>query len=128
MPSGIPNAEKNRVRQLFAEGKVDRGALLEVEARSYHAPGTCTFYGAANTNQMLPEFMGLPWPRKHWRLRAEAASPRARRVEQGVCRTRRHREARAALTRRLQLTRAEYLTSTDNRALDFSGNDADRFE
>ena len=62
MPSGIPNAEKNRVRQLFAEGKVDRTALLEVEARSYHAPGTCTFYGTANTNQMLMEFMGLQMP------------------------------------------------------------------
>jgi phosphogluconate dehydratase len=62
MPSGVPNAEKNRVRQLFAEGKVDRAALLEVEARSYHAPGTCTFYGTANTNQMLLEFMGLQLP------------------------------------------------------------------
>ncbi|WP_298426048.1 phosphogluconate dehydratase [Rhodoblastus sp.] len=62
MPSGVPNAEKNRVRQLFAEGKVDRAALLEVEARSYHAPGTCTFYGTANTNQMLMEFMGLHLP------------------------------------------------------------------
>jgi phosphogluconate dehydratase len=62
MPSGVPNAEKNRVRQLFAEGKVDRAALLEVEARSYHGPGTCTFYGTANTNQMLMEFMGLHLP------------------------------------------------------------------
>ncbi|HUO53286.1 MAG TPA: phosphogluconate dehydratase, partial [Rhodoblastus sp.] len=62
MPSGVPNAEKNRVRQLFAEGKVDRAALLEVEARSYHTAGTCTFYGTANTNQMLLEFMGLQLP------------------------------------------------------------------
>ncbi|WP_374546234.1 phosphogluconate dehydratase [Rhodoblastus sp.] len=62
MPSGVPNAEKNRVRQLFAEGKVDRAALLEVEAKSYHTAGTCTFYGTANTNQMLMEFMGLHLP------------------------------------------------------------------
>jgi phosphogluconate dehydratase len=62
MPTGVPNAEKNRVRQLFAEGKVDRAALLEIEAKSYHAPGTCTFYGTANTNQMLMEFMGLHLP------------------------------------------------------------------
>src|SRR6266702_1105902 len=62
MPSGVPYAEKNRVRQLFAEGKVDRAALLDVEAQSYHAPGTCTFYGTANTNQMLMEFMGLHLP------------------------------------------------------------------
>jgi phosphogluconate dehydratase len=62
MPSGVPNAEKNRVRQLFAEGKVDRAALLEIEAKSYHTAGTCTFYGTANTNQMLMEFMGLHLP------------------------------------------------------------------
>jgi len=52
MPSGIPNPEKARVRQLFAEGKVGRDELLKVEAASYHAPGTCTFYGTANSNQM----------------------------------------------------------------------------
>jgi len=62
MPSGIPNPEKSRVRQLFAEGKVDRAALLEVESKSYHAPGTCTFYGTANSNQMLMEIMGLQLP------------------------------------------------------------------
>ena len=62
MPSGLPNDEKARVRQLFAEGKVGRDRLLEAEAASYHAPGTCTFYGTANTNQMLMEIMGLHLP------------------------------------------------------------------
>jgi len=62
MPSGIPNKDKARVRQLFAEGKVEREALLEVEAQSYHGPGTCTFYGTANSNQMLMEIMGLHLP------------------------------------------------------------------
>ena len=62
MPAGLSNPEKSRVRQLFAEGKVDREALLEAEAASYHAPGTCTFYGTANTNQMLMEVMGLHLP------------------------------------------------------------------
>ncbi len=62
MPSGLPNSEKVRIRQLFAEGKVDRDALLEAESASYHSPGTCTFYGTANSNQMLMEFMGLHLP------------------------------------------------------------------
>lgn len=62
MPSGVPNKEKARTRQLFAEGKVGRDALLESEAQSYHAPGTCTFYGTANSNQMLMEVMGLHLP------------------------------------------------------------------
>ncbi len=62
MPSGLPNREKARIRQLFAEGKVDRSALLEAEMQSYHAPGTCTFYGTANSNQMLMEIMGLHLP------------------------------------------------------------------
>ena len=62
MPSGVPNKEKAQVRQLFAEGKVGRDALLESEAQSYHAPGTCTFYGTANSNQMLMEVMGLHLP------------------------------------------------------------------
>jgi len=62
MPSGISNSEKARIRQLFAQGKVDRDALLESEAQSYHAPGTCTFYGTANSNQMLMEIMGLHLP------------------------------------------------------------------
>ena len=62
MPSGVPNKEKARIRQLFAEGKVGRDALLESEAASYHAPGTCTFYGTANSNQLLMEIMGLHLP------------------------------------------------------------------
>ena len=62
MPSGVPNKEKARIRQLFAEGKVGRDALLESEAQSYHSQGTCTFYGTANSNQMLMEVMGLHLP------------------------------------------------------------------
>ena len=62
MASGLPNKEKVRIRQLYAEGKVDRMALLDSEAASYHAPGTCTFYGTANTNQMVIEFMGMQLP------------------------------------------------------------------
>lgn len=62
MPSGIPNKEKARIRQLYAEGKVGRDALLESEAQSYHSQGTCTFYGTANSNQMLMEVMGLHLP------------------------------------------------------------------
>ena len=62
MPSGIPNAQKARVRREYAEGKVDREALLDAEASSYHSPGTCTFYGTANSNQMLMEAMGLHVP------------------------------------------------------------------
>jgi phosphogluconate dehydratase len=62
MPSGLPNKEKARIRQLFAEGKVGREALLESEAGSYHSAGTCTFYGTANSNQMLMEVMGLHLP------------------------------------------------------------------
>ncbi|RUR18071.1 phosphogluconate dehydratase [Legionella sp. km535] len=62
MPSGISNQEKARIRQLYAEGKVDKNALLEVEAESYHSPGTCTFYGTANSNQLIIELMGLQLP------------------------------------------------------------------
>ncbi len=62
MTSGLPNDEKGRIRQLYAEGKVTREALLEAEAQSYHGPGTCTFYGTANSNQMLMEIMGLHLP------------------------------------------------------------------
>jgi phosphogluconate dehydratase len=62
MVSGLPNSEKARARQLFAEGKVGREALLEAESASYHSPGTCTFYGTANSNQMLMEIMGLHLP------------------------------------------------------------------
>jgi phosphogluconate dehydratase len=62
MPSGMPNDEKSRIRQLYSEGKVGRAELLEAEAKSYHSPGTCTFYGTANSNQMLMEIMGLHLP------------------------------------------------------------------
>jgi phosphogluconate dehydratase len=62
MPSGVPNKEKARIRQLYMEGKVGRDALLESEAASYHSAGTCTFYGTANSNQMLMEMMGLHLP------------------------------------------------------------------
>jgi len=62
MPSGIPNAEKARVRALYAQGKVNRQALLETEVGSYHSPGTCTFYGTANSNQMMMEAAGLHLP------------------------------------------------------------------
>ncbi|MEQ8751326.1 MAG: phosphogluconate dehydratase, partial [Amphiplicatus sp.] len=62
MRSGIPNDEKARIRQLFAEGKVGRDKLLAAESGSYHSPGTCTFYGTANSNQMLMEFMGMHVP------------------------------------------------------------------
>ncbi|MCV2894675.1 phosphogluconate dehydratase [Lentibacter sp. XHP0401] len=62
MTSGLPNDEKARVRQRFAAGEVDRAALMEAEMAAYHGPGTCTFYGTANTNQMLMEFMGLHLP------------------------------------------------------------------
>ncbi len=62
MPSGLANKEKVRIRQLFAEGKVGREELLEAESASYHGAGTCTFYGTANSNQMMMEVMGLHMP------------------------------------------------------------------
>ena len=62
MTSGLPNDEKSKVRQQFATGEVGRDALMAAEMASYHGPGTCTFYGTANTNQMLMEFMGLHLP------------------------------------------------------------------
>ncbi|QDM41957.1 phosphogluconate dehydratase [Altererythrobacter sp. TH136] len=62
MPTGISNKEKQRVRQLFAEGKATRAELLESEAASYHSPGVCTFYGTANSNQMMLDLMGLALP------------------------------------------------------------------
>ncbi len=62
MPSGISNEEKARIRQEFAEGKIGRAELLKGESDSYHSPGTCTFYGTANSNQMLMEIMGLQLP------------------------------------------------------------------
>ena len=62
MPSGLANKEKQRIRQLYAEGKVGREELLESESASYHGAGTCTFYGTANSNQMMMEVMGLHMP------------------------------------------------------------------
>lgn len=62
MPSGLPNKEKAAVRQRYAEGKASRDELLEAESASYHGAGTCTFYGTANSNQMLMEVMGLHMP------------------------------------------------------------------
>ncbi|MCB4767000.1 phosphogluconate dehydratase [Ancylobacter sp. Lp-2] len=62
MTSGLSNDDKAKIRQLFAEGKVGRDALLEAESQAYHGPGTCTFYGTANTNQMMMEIMGLHLP------------------------------------------------------------------
>ena len=62
MPSGLPNKEKARVRQAYAEGKVGRDELLEAESQSYHSAGTCTFYGTANSNQLVVEVMGLHLP------------------------------------------------------------------
>lgn len=62
MSSGLSNDEKSKVRQLHAQGLLDRQALLEAESAAYHGPGTCTFYGTANSNQMLMEIMGLQLP------------------------------------------------------------------
>ncbi len=62
MPSGVANQEKARIRKLYAEGKATRAELLESECGSYHSAGTCTFYGTANSNQMLMEIMGLHMP------------------------------------------------------------------
>ena len=62
MSSGLPNKEKQRIRQLYAEGKIGKDELLEAESQSYHSAGTCTFYGTANSNQMLVEVMGLHLP------------------------------------------------------------------
>ena len=62
MPSGLANKDKQKVRQLYAEGKASRDDLLESESASYHSPGTCTFYGTANSNQMMLELMGLHIP------------------------------------------------------------------
>ncbi|RBQ18878.1 phosphogluconate dehydratase [Spongiactinospora rosea] len=85
MTSGLPNKAKARARQLFAEGRIGRGEMLEAEAKSYHSPGTCTFYGTANSNQVVVEVMGLHLPgatfvNPHTELRhalTEAAGRRA---------------------------------------------------
>nr|WP_203974263.1 phosphogluconate dehydratase [Planotetraspora silvatica] len=85
MTSGLPNKVKARARQRFAEGLIDRAEMLDAEAESYHSPGTCTFYGTANSNQLLMEVMGLHLPgatfvNPHTELRhalTEAAGRRA---------------------------------------------------
>ena len=62
MTSGLANNRKSEIRRLYADGKVSRAELLEAETASYHGPGTCTFYGTANTNQLMLEFLGLMVP------------------------------------------------------------------
>jgi phosphogluconate dehydratase len=62
MPSGLPNKEKAHARELYAEGEISREEMLEYECRSYHAPGTCTFYGTANSNQLVAEMLGMHLP------------------------------------------------------------------
>ncbi|GAA3217333.1 phosphogluconate dehydratase [Actinocorallia longicatena] len=89
MGSGLPNAEKGRIRKLFAVGEVGRDELLDAEAASYHSPGTCTFYGTANSNQMLMEVMGLHLPGASFvapndPLRAALTAEAGRRIVQGV--------------------------------------------
>lgn len=85
MPSGLPNKEKARIRQQFAEGKVGREELLEAESQSYHSAGTCTFYGTANSNQLVVEVMGLHLPGSSFvnpgtELRAALTNAAARQV------------------------------------------------
>ncbi len=85
MTSGLSNAEKARVRGLYAEGKVSREVLLDSEMKSYHGPGTCTFYGTANTNQMMMEMTGLHLPgaafvHPHTPLREALTAAAARRA------------------------------------------------
>ena len=87
MPSGLANKEKQRIRQLYAEGKVGRAELLEAEAASYHGAGTCTFYGTANSNQMMMEVMGLHIPGAAFinpgtKLRTELTRAAVRRVSE----------------------------------------------
>lgn len=86
MGTGISNKEKQRVRQLYAEGKVNRDELLESESASYHSPGTCTFYGTANSNQMMMEMMGLHVP-------GAAFVPPGAKLRQELSRTATHRLA-----------------------------------
>ncbi|MDN3651531.1 phosphogluconate dehydratase [Thalassotalea ponticola] len=85
MPSGLPNKEKARVRQQFAKGEVGKDALLEAESASYHSPGTCTFFGTANSNQLVVEVMGLHLPGASFvapntQLREELTKAAARQV------------------------------------------------
>jgi len=89
MPSGLPNKEKVRVRQAYAAGDVGKDALMQAELESYHSPGTCTFYGTANTNQMVVEAMGLQLPgtsfvAPYTSLRDQLTQESARRLAQLV--------------------------------------------
>jgi phosphogluconate dehydratase len=89
MTSGLSNDEKSKIRQRFAQGEIDRAALLEAESQAYHGPGTCTFYGTANSNQLLMEIMGLHLPgaafiTPNTPLRDELTLEAARRVVQ-IC-------------------------------------------
>ncbi len=77
MTSGVSNAEKAKIRGLYAEGKIGREELLEIEMKAYHGPGTCTFYGTANSNQMVMEMMGLHLPGAGLRAPQHAAARRA---------------------------------------------------
>ncbi|QHA13189.1 phosphogluconate dehydratase [Cereibacter sphaeroides] len=96
MTSGLPNDEKSRVRNQFATGEVGREALMAAEMASYHGPGTCTFYGTANTNQMLMEFMGLHLPGASF---VNPNTPPARGADGGRGRARRgHHRARQRLS------------------------------
>ena len=104
MTSGLPNEEKARVRREFAEGKIDRAELMQAEMASYHGPGTCTFYGTANSNQMLMEFMGLHLPGAVLRQPRHAAARRADR--------RRHHAARPRSRRSATPTRRSATSST----------------
>ena len=97
MTTGMPNDEKAKVRQLYAEGKVGRAELLEAESKSYHGPGTCTFYGTANSNQMLMEIMGLHTAGRVLRQPGHAA---ARRADPRGGRSGRWRSPRSATTTR----------------------------
>ncbi len=99
MPSGLANKEKQRVRQLFAEGKATKEELLAAEAASYHGAGTCTFYGTANSNQMMMELMGLHIPGSAF---ANPGTP----LRQALTRAAVHRLAGLAAERRRPLAQA----------------------
>lgn len=90
MTSGLSNDEKSRLREQYAKGEIDRATLLEAEAQAYHGPGTCTFYGTANSNQMLMEIMGLHLPGSSFvnpgnETRDVLTAEVARRVVSGTC-------------------------------------------
>ncbi len=99
MPSGLANKEKQRVRQLFAQGKATKAELLAAEAASYHGAGTCTFYGTANTNQMMMELMGLHIPGSAF---VNPGTP----LRQALTRAAVHRLADLAATKRRPLCEA----------------------